>query len=117
MKFLMVTKSIPGAPPPSPEQMAELGRFTAEMVKSGVVLLTGGLIRPSTGIQIRNAGGKISVTDGPYAETKELIDGFAIVEAKSKEDAIAHATRFMSIVGEAEGEILRIYSGEDIPAH
>jgi hypothetical protein len=117
MKFLMITRSVPGAPPPSPDQMAELGRFTEEMVKSGVVLLTGGMIRPSTGIQIRNAGGKISVTDGPYAETKELIDGFAIVEARSKEDAIANATRFMSIVGEAEGEILRIFSPEDIPAH
>jgi hypothetical protein len=117
MKFLMITKSVPGAPPPSPEQMAELGRFTEEMLKSGVVLLTGGMIRPSTGIQIRNAAGKISVTDGPYAETKELIDGFAIVEAKSKEDAIAHATRFMNIVGNAQGEILRIFSPEDIPPH
>jgi len=117
MKFLMITKSIPGAPPPTPDQMMELGRFTEEMIKSGVVLLTGGLIRPSTGMQIRSAGGKISVTDGPYAETKELIDGFAIVEARSKEDAIAHATRFMKIVGDAEGEILRIFSSEDIPPH
>jgi hypothetical protein len=117
MKFLMITKSVPGAPPPSPEQMMELGRFTEEMIKSGVVLLTGGMIRPSTGLQIRNTGGKISVTDGPYAETKELIDGFAIVEARSKEDAIAHATRFLKIVGDAEGEILRIFSSEDIPPH
>lgn len=117
MKFLMITKSVPGAPPPSPQQMAELGRFTEEMIKSGVVLLTGGMIRPSTGIQIRSTAGKVSVTDGPYAETKELIDGFAIVEARSKEDAIAHAARFLNIVGDAEGEILRIFSAEDIPPH
>jgi hypothetical protein len=117
MKFLMISRSVPGAPPPSPEQMAELGRFTAEMVKSGVVLLTGGIVRPSTGIQIQNASGKISITDGPYAETKELIDGFAVVEVKTKEEAVAHATRFMKIVGETQGEILRIFSPEDIPAH
>ena len=52
MKFLMISRSVPGAPPPTPAQMAELGQFTAELVKSGVLVLTGGMVRPTTGIQI-----------------------------------------------------------------
>ena len=88
MKFLMITKSIPGAPPPTPDQMMELGRFTEEMIKSGVVLLTGGLIRPSTGMQIRSAGGKISVTDGPYIESKEQMAGYVLIDVPTKEEAV-----------------------------
>jgi hypothetical protein len=117
MKFLMISKSIPGAPPPSPAQLAELGRFTEEMIKSGVVTLTGGMVRPTTGIQLQNKGGKVVVTDGPFAETKELIDGFAIVEAKSREEAIQHATAFMKIVGDgSQGEILALFEPGPPPA-
>lgn len=117
MKFLMISRSLPNAAPPTAEQFAELGRFTQEMIQSGVVVLTGGIVRPTKGIRLSNAGGKVTVTDGPFAETKELIDGFAIVEAKSKEEAIEHASRFMKIAGEVEGEILQIFEPSAIPAH
>ena len=116
MKFLMIARSVPGAPPPTPAQMAEIGQFTAEMVKSGAVVLTGGMVRPTTGIQIQNAAGKISITDGPFAETKELIDGFAIVEVKSKEEAIAHRDPLHEDRRRGQGEILRIFEAQDIPA-
>src|SRR5687768_6326167 len=106
MKFLM-TYAGDTSKPPTAEVLAELGKFTVEMVKSGVVLMTGGLQRPTKGTKVRFSGGQFSVTDGPFAETKELIDGFALIEAKSKEEAIELARRFMSIAGDGDGEILQ----------
>lgn len=109
MKFLMTYAGKPDAGPPSPETLAALGAYTERMMKSGVVILTGGLVRPSRGIQLECKGGKVSVTDGPFAETKELIDGFALVEARSKEHAVALATEFMQIAGDGTGEVLQIF--------
>ena len=115
MKFLMTYASIPNAAPPTPEQMAAIGEFSSRMIKAGVVVLTGGLVRPTAGLQIRCEQGKVSVTDGPFAETKELIDGFALVEVASQEEAIRVATEFMQVAGDGTGEILRIYDGGDVP--
>jgi hypothetical protein len=109
MKFLMTYAQKPDVAPPSPEQLAKLGAFTEKNIKSGVVVMTGGLVRPSRGIQLRCDSGKVSVTDGPFAETKELIDGFALVEVGSREEAIALATEFMQIAGEGTGEILQVF--------
>lgn len=109
MKFLMTFTGAPDAPPPGPETLAALGKFTHEMVSTGVVIMTGGLVRPTKGLQIRCEGGKVTVMDGPFAETKELIDGFALIEAASKEEAIGHATAFMAIAGDGQGEILQVF--------
>jgi hypothetical protein len=116
MKFLMIIESNPSAPPPSPETLAKLGAFTQKMVSSGTVVLTGGVVRPSRGIKIKNEGGKVSVTDGPFAESKELIDGYAIVNAASREEAIALSTEFMQIVGDGHGEILQLFEPGPPPA-
>lgn len=114
MKFLLTYESKSDAPP-SPEQMKAIGDLTQEMIESGVVLMTGGLQRPAKGTHVRFAAGKFSVTDGPFAETKELIDGFALVEAKSREEAVSLAERFMRVAGEGEGEILQVYDGGEAP--
>src|ERR1043166_5179675 len=108
MKFLM-TYAQKSQTPPTHEQMAAIGRFTQEMVASGVVVMTGGLERPTKGTQVKLAGGKFTATDGPYAETKELIDGFALIQVKSREEAVAIAHRFMAIAGDGEGEILQVF--------
>ena len=115
MKFLMIYRSDPNAPLPTPEQMQALGQFTAEMVASGVVKMTGGIVRPSKGTEVRLSAGKFSVTDGPFPETKELIDGYAIVEAKSRDEAVELSRKFMSIAGEGHGEILRLFDPEEFP--
>jgi hypothetical protein len=114
MKYLMTYQS-KSQVPPTPEQLAALGQFTVEMIKSGVVLMTGGLQRPARGTHVRFADGKLSVTDGPFAETKELIDGFALIEASSREEALAHAERFMRIAGDGDGEVLQVFEGGEIP--
>ena len=116
MKFLMTYQQQPDAPPPTEQQMAAIGALTQRNIAAGLIVMTGGLVRPTRGIQLRCDKGKVSVTDGPFAETKELIDGFALVEATSREHAIALATEFMQLAGDGTGEILQVFDqGEGQP--
>src|SRR5260370_30054646 len=106
MKFLMTYAQARKTAPPTSEHIAAVAKFTEEMAASGALLMTGGLQRPTKGTQVKLAGGKFTATDGPFAETKELIDGFALVQAKSRDEAIELARRFMSVAGDGEGAIL-----------
>jgi hypothetical protein len=109
MKFLLTYEQNPNLPPPSPEKMAAIGAYTQKMIASGTVLMTGGLVRPTKGTKVKCENGKVSITDGPFAETKELIDGFALVKASSKEEAIRLATEFMQLAGDGVGEVLQVF--------
>jgi hypothetical protein len=111
----MTYQGLPNAKPPTPEQMAALGAFTKKYVESGVVVLTGGLVRPTRGIQIACEDGKVSITDGPFAESKELIDGFALVEVTSKDEALHIASEFMKVAGDGRGEVLQVFEPPAIP--
>ncbi len=113
MKFLMTYASSSKAPP-TPEQMAAIGKFTEENIKAGIVLMTGGLQRPTKGTHVRFAGGSFAVTDGPFAETKELIDGFALIKADSREEAVKIAERFMRLAGDGDGEVLQVFDPGDL---
>jgi hypothetical protein len=109
MRFLMLyrpanTASEKGLPP-SQQEMAEMGKFIEETAKEGSLLYTEGCQPSSKGARVRLADGKVSVTDGPFAEAKEVIGGFAIVQAASKEDAIVLARRFLKVAGDGETEI------------
>jgi hypothetical protein len=89
--------------------MAEMGKLIEESMKAGTLLLTGGLLPISKGgARVRVSGGEISVLDGPFAEAKELIGGFAVIEAKSKEDAIEMTRRFLKVAGDGETELHQI---------
>jgi hypothetical protein len=114
MKFLLTYQGDPNKQP-TPETMAAIGKLTEEMIASGVVLMTGGLVRPNNGTRVSYRNGKHTVTDGPFPETKELIDGFALVKATSKAEAIALAQRFVSVAGEGEGEVLQVFDIADGP--
>ncbi|HEY0468954.1 MAG TPA: YciI family protein [Polyangiaceae bacterium] len=114
MKYLM-TYAANSKAPPTPEKMAAIGKFAQEMSEAGVLVMTGGLVRPDTGTKLSMSGGKFTVTDGPYAETKELIDGFALIRASSMEEAVEHARRFMAIAGDGEGEVLKVFDAAEIP--
>jgi hypothetical protein len=109
MRFLMTYQQDPNAPPPSPEKMAAIGAYSQKAMQSGILVMTGGLVRPSHGTQVKSERGKFSVTDGPFAETKELIDGFAVIEVPSKAAAIAVAQEFMQLAGDGTGEILQMF--------
>lgn len=91
--------------PPSPEVIAGVGQFMAEAAQAGVLLAAEGVQPSSKGARITLHGGKVKVTDGPFAEAKELIAGFAILDVKSKDEAIEHASRFAKIVGATQVDV------------
>lgn len=117
MKFMLMTKlGNENAPAPPPELYAALGEFTARMMKTGKLVSTGGLMPTSMGAKMHLAGGKITVTDGPFAEAKECIGGYAVVDVSSKEEAIEMAREFVQIHADIMGpayemnsEIRRMY--------
>src|SRR6185436_14039697 len=76
---------------------AAMGEFVQESFKSGLLVDTAGLQPTSKGKRVRLSGGKLTVTDGPFAESREVVGGYAIVEAKSYEEAMTMATRFMEL--------------------
>ncbi len=99
MRFLTYIKSdesMPAGPPP-PELFEAIGKFGEEIGKTGVLLDQGGLAATSDSVQIRVADGKVTVTDGPFAETKEVIGGYAMYDVRSKDEAVELSRRFMQI--------------------
>jgi hypothetical protein len=114
MRFMTLYK--PGTEsdaPPSQQEMAALGQLIEEMARAGVLIATDGLQPSSKGARVRISEGKFTVTDGPFAETKELIAGYSIVEAKSKQHAIELTKRFLEVMGEGECEIRLMHEGPD----
>ena len=95
--------------PPTEQKMAEMGKLVEEWMKSGVLLATEGCLPSALGARVRLAGGKFTVTDGPFTEAKELIGGFALIQARSKEEAIEHTRNFLNIAGDGETEIRQVY--------
>ena len=116
MRFLM-TYHADDHSPPSPEKMAAIAKFSEDMARSGVLLDTGGILPISTGARIQQAQGKFTVTDGPFPETKELIVGYAIVQTRTKEEAIEIARRFMAVAGDGTGEVRQLAGPEDESHH
>jgi hypothetical protein len=116
MRFLCLYR--PGTPevdrPPTQEEMAAMGKLIGEMSKAGVLLATEGCQPSSKGMRVRLDGaGKFTVTDGPFPETKELIAGFALIQVKTKPEAIEWCKRFLSTAGGGESEIRLLH---DMPA-
>jgi len=112
MQFMMMYKP-EHERPATKEDMAEMGELIAEQMKSGTLLSTGGLLPPSKGARVRLSAGKITVTDGPFAEAKEVVGGYAIVRANSKEEAIEMAKNFLKIAGDGETEIRQLIEPSD----
>jgi hypothetical protein len=98
MRFLMTLNG--GGRPPDEQLYAEMGRFVEELTRAGVLLATGGLDR---GTQ----------TDGPFTESKEVIVSFALIEVRSKDEALELARRFWKVVGDGEGDIRQVFGPGD----
>jgi hypothetical protein len=109
MKFLSIYKSVERNTPPSAEEMANMGKLVEEGMKAGWLLATEGCLPSALGARVRRSSGKINVTDGPFAESKEVVGGFAILKANSKQEAIQLAKDFLNVVGEGECELRQIY--------
>lgn len=112
MRFMMLVKAnkdYEAGAPPDPRLMAAIAKLGEEATARGQMIGAGGLLPSSQGVRIRAAGGKLSVIDGPFVETKELLGGYAIFELKSKKEAIESGKQFMQIHADILGPS---YEGE-----
>jgi hypothetical protein len=115
VRFLSIYKSVEMNAPPSPEYMARMEKLIEDSMKAGTLVATEGCLPSVFGARVRRTGGKVTVTDGPFTESKEVVGGFAILEAASKEEAIKLARTFLDVAGDGECEIRQIFTAGDGP--
>jgi len=109
-RFLCMYKSAKGeGAMPSAEDQAKMGALIAEWVQAGVLLSAEGCMPSQFGVRIRQDKGKVTVTDGPFAESKEIVGGLAIIQAPSKEEAIPWIKKFLEAAGDGESEVRQLW--------
>ena len=113
MRYLAIYRHAETGVPPTTEDMAAMGNLIEEMTDKGVLLSTEGCLPTAKGARVRRANGKITVTDGPFTEAKEVIGGFALFQVKSKAEAIEWTKRFPRGRGRRRGEIRQIAEMDD----
>ena len=114
MRFMILVKANADSEAgvlPSAEELAEMGRYNEELVRAGVMLAGEGLQPSSKGARVRFAGSERTVVDGPFAETKELVAGFWLIQARSREEAVEWVKRAPFRDGEVE--IRQVFETED----
>jgi len=97
MRFLSMVKSAENQTPAPQALQDAMAKLIADSLKDGSLVQTGGLGASSTGIRVRSARGELTVIDGPFAEAKEVVGGYAVLEFKSREEAIAATVAFMRL--------------------
>jgi hypothetical protein len=113
MRFLSIYKTAETNTPPSPEFMSRMQKLVEDGFKGGWLVATEGCLPSALGARVRSSGGKMTVTDGPFTETKELIAGFALLEVSSKDEAVRLTREFLAVAGEGECELRQIFT----PSH
>jgi hypothetical protein len=109
MKFLSMYKTTERGVPPSQEEMAKMGKLVEDGMKAGFLLATEGCLPSALGARVRISGGKLTVTDGPFAEAKEVVGGFALLRANSKEEALEMVKNFLQVAGDGECELRQLF--------
>jgi|SRR5215471_13894460 len=109
MKFLSIYKTKERSAPPSQDEMNRMGKLIEEGMTSGYLLAVEGCMPSYTGAKVRLDNGTVTVTDGPFAEAKEVIGGLAIIQASSKAEAIEHVRNFLRIAGDGECELRQLF--------
>lgn len=110
MRFLCLYRSAkPEGTPPTRDEMEEMGKLIQEGMKSGWLLATEGCLPTALGSRVKRSGEKYTVTDGPFTEAKEIVGGFALIQAKSKEEAIQLSKDLLKVAGDGESEIRQLY--------
>ena len=95
MSIVKADKNYENGAPPDPKLMATIGKLSEDLMKSGIMLDMGGLLPSAAGARLYAKGGKVTVKDGPFTEAKELIGGYAVMQVKSKEEAVELGKRFL----------------------
>jgi hypothetical protein len=115
MKFLSVYKNQERNAPPTAEEMDKMGKLIEEGMKAGYLLAVEGCLPSAKGARVRLASGSITVTDGPFTESKEVIGGLAIIQAASKQEAIEHVRSVLRVAGDGECELRELYEAPGPP--
>jgi hypothetical protein len=97
MRFMMIVKSAERSGPPPKGLMDAIAKLAEEATNAGEMIESGGLASSATGARVRLSGGKVTVTDGPFTEAKEVFGGYAVFELKSKKEAVERAVGFMEL--------------------
>jgi len=117
MRFMIIVKASADSEAgkmPSQELLTEMGKYNEELAKAGVLLAMEGLHPSSKGARVRFSGPARTVVDGPFSETKELIAGFWLIQARSKEEAVEWVKRCPNpMPGESEIEIRQVFEASD----
>jgi hypothetical protein len=117
MRFMIIVKATADSEAgkmPSQELLTEMGKYNEELAKAGVLLAMEGLHPSSKGARVRFSGASRTVVDGPFSETKELIAGFWLIQARSKEEAVEWVKRCPNpMPGESEIEIRQVFEASD----
>jgi hypothetical protein len=113
MRYLSIYKTAERATPPSQEAMARMGKLIEEGMKAGWLIATEGCLASAKGARVRKENGTVTVTDGPFTESKEVVGGFAILRANSKEEAVRLARDFLSAVPDGECELRQLYDAPE----
>ena len=109
MKYLSIYKTVETGAMPTPEEIAKMGKLVEDGMKAGFLLAVEGCMPSTSGARVRLAKGKVTVTDGPFTESKEVIGGLAILQADSKESAIEIARQFLQTAGDGECELRQLF--------
>jgi hypothetical protein len=113
MRFLSIYKSVETNEPPTQAEMERMGKLIEEGMKAGYLLGVEGCLPTAKGARVRLDQGRVTVVDGPFTEAKEVVGGFAILQAASKAEAIEYVRKFLFVAGDGECEVREIY---DAPA-
>ena len=119
MRFMMIVRHAERQGPPPKELMDAINKLAEEETKTGTMIGSGGLGPTALGARVRLSGGKVTVTDGPFTEAKEIIGGYAQFEFKTREEAIKSAVGFMELHKkywpgwEGETEVRQMFGPED----
>jgi hypothetical protein len=115
MRYFCLFKPGTTAQPPTPERLEAIHAYIASCYADGSLLTTEGFEPSPKDVRVRLSGGKLTVTDGPFVEAKEVVGGYAIMEAASREAIIAQAKRFLEVVGGGESEIHELPQMPPVP--
>jgi hypothetical protein len=119
MRYMMIVKAAENQGPPPKALMEAIDKLSEDASKAGTMLGAGGLGPTGLGARVRLSGGKVTVTDGPFTEAKEVVGGYAQFELKSKKEAVDAAVRFMELHKqhwpgwEGETEVRQMFGPED----
>ena len=113
MRYLSIYQSVETGAPPSQTEIERMGKLIEDSMKAGYLLSAEGCLPSARGARVRLDNGKITVVDGPFTESKEIVGGFAILQAASKAEALEYVRRFLFVAGDGVCELRELY---DVPA-